>query len=188
MALPKAIRPAFLLLIGGEIVFLAGIFVSACLSPEAISADQGLSVLGVCRESSLPFTLGLIGAGASVMVASLVLPRWRRLQVLRMLLGLSGLLAIGVALTPFTLSPFIGQLHKVIGSGLFGAQFILAVWLMIRTKPPLAAWFCLALLPLGAVGAIGTFPGGGGYSFYGQLIYQLAFAALVLLTLQRLRR
>lgn len=170
----------------GEFVFLGGVAMSILVAPQGMKVDDGLSIFSVLPASFWPFTVGLLVGALLVAYGAFRLPRLPALRGTRELLFVVAVLMCGVAFTPFNLSPLIGSIHKFIGISVYVIQFTLASWLMVTSAPRLIDWPLFILLALSALGASFSLDGGIGYSFQGQLVFQITFSFLILRALSRI--
>lgn len=169
----------------GELAFLGGVGMSILVAPEGARVDDGLSIFSVLPDSFIPFTAGLLIGATLILRGALLLPHRVELRGVRELLMAIAVLMAGVAFTPFNLSPLIGSVHKVIGISTYVTQFTLAAWLMATSRPRPVDWPLFVLLALSALTASLSLDGGIGYSFQGQLTFQVVFSVLVLRALYR---
>ena len=170
------------------ILFMATAGASIFFVPDGISSNLGLSVFGTRDDSATIFTFGLGSAALCLMAAGVHLFRVPGAKVPGYYLIAIGIFLIGVVVTPFTRSPFIGQLHRQIGSCLFAAEFLLAVWLLIQVRPPRSAWILLGVMILSALLVMMPNVYDLALSAYAQLSYQLSFSVILLTSLKRVLR
>lgn len=171
----------------GQILFYVGLTCSVLLLPRGALMDDGISYYGIHWLTALPYLIALIGGGVvGGIVAGRYLPRDAELDRIKVGLYLFGILAIGVALTPYSVSNFVDNLHTAFGSLLFALQLVLTGWLAFAF---LRDWRLMTLWGLEfAAGVLSAYyivmP--SGYLFVSQVVFQLSFGASMLVVLGRI--
>jgi len=170
----------------GQLFFIGGLLVCVILKPEGLAANDGISYYGIYERTFFPYAVGLLGsayflarAASSVMSPAL--------RPLRLSFRTYVPLVVGIVFTPYAAGRYMDYLHTVCGSALFSLQLILSGWLIWQLR---YAWWAVALTVMeciaGVLSAVFLRPPHG-FLIQSQVVFQLAFGALVLLGLRRLR-
>lgn len=176
-------RAAHSILIG-QLVCYAGLAVCVLLRPAGLAANDGISYYGIYRETFLPYAIGLLGAAHFAMraIGQLNPPE----KILHTALKTYALLVAGIVITPYATGAWMNYLHTACGAALFSLQLLLSGWLAWRLR---YVWWSVALslmeLAAGIASAIYLWPAHG-FLFQTQVVFQLAFGALLILSLRKL--
>lgn len=170
----------------GQILFYVGLICSILLLPRGALMDDGISYYGIHWLTTAPYLVALIGGGVVGGLAGHHLPpdgQWYRVKAG---LYLFSILAVGVALTPYSVSNFVDNLHTAFGSLLFALQLTLTGWLAFRFKRD---WRLILLWCLEFVAGLFSayyiiVP--TGYLFLSQVVFQLCFGAIMIMVLSHL--
>ncbi len=131
----------------------------------------------------------LVGAGMVTLIfttfrAAIWLPKTRQLAPLRYGLLASASLLICVVLTPYTFATVLDWIHMSLGVMLFCVQGALSLWLAFGAAPRLSSQLLVGLEAIGAAGSIASLPDHAAtVLFQGEMIFQLAFIAILLMSL-----
>jgi len=168
----------------GQLCLYFGLTVCVVLKPAGLSVNDGISYFGIYRETFLPYAFGLLGAAYFTVRAVAQLPA--EMALLRQALKVYTLLIVGVVITPYVVSTPIDHLHIAFGSALFSLQLLLSCWLIWQLHH---VWWGIALtlveLVSGIAAAVYLRPAHG-LLLQSQVVFQLAFGTLLVLSLQRL--
>lgn len=174
---------ALVLAAGG--VIAAGAAACIALAPRPIDVSDGLSWFGVTASTLEVYVATLLLTAALLGLAARALADQPALQPLRgVLLAVAVLLPMLLA-TPYTASPAMNWTHMTVGSVLFVLQLAVVGWLWwSRHRTPTA----LALLTAQTAAGVVCFASVldlADTMLYGQLVFQAAFTASVVLDLGR---
>jgi hypothetical protein len=168
----------------GQVCLYTGLIICVLLKPNGLAVNDGTSYFGIYRETFFTYAFGLLGAAYFAARASAQLPP--NAALLRQALKVYALLIVGIVITPYAVGKWIDYLHITFGSALFSLQLLLSCWLVWQLH---YVWWSVALtlveLVSGIAAAIYLGPSHG-LLFQAQVIFQLAFGALFVLSLQRL--
>lgn len=180
-----AVKPVVRTILLSQLFLYGGLTVCVLLRPAGLAANDGISYYGIYRETFFPFAVGLLGAAYFTMRAAQQLPG-EEYKILRVALKIYAPLVVGILITPYAAGRWMDYLHTACGSALFSLQLILSGWLIWRLR---YAWWSLALslieLAAGILSAIYLNPTHG-FLFQTQVLFQLAFGILLILSLRRL--
>lgn len=172
-------------IIRSQLVLYAGLLVCIALLPAGLHTNDGISYYGIFERTLIPYTLALGGAAYFAWLAADKLTR-PELRYVRFSLFLYTLLVVGIMLTPYSLGRWFDYLHTTFGSALFSLQLLLSFWLVWRLR----TWWAWALAVVELVAGIFSaayLSPKTGLLLQSQLLFQLAFGALLLLSLQKNR-
>ena len=183
-AILKSMQRAAKSILWGQIFLYAGLVVCVLLRPSGLTANDGISYYGIYRATFSPYAVGLLGAAYFAARAIGELPPDEK--VLRLALQIYAPLVVGIVITPYAAGRWMDYLHTACGATLFSLQLMLSGWLARRLR---YAWWSLALslveLAAGIASAIYLRPAHGSL-FQSQVAFQLAFGALLILSLRKL--
>lgn len=167
----------------GQLCLYFGLAVCISLKPDGLSVNDGISYFGIYRETFLPYAFGLLGAAYFTVRAVAQIPAG--MALLRQALRVYAMLIVGIVITPYAVSTPIDHLHIAFGSALFSLQLLLSCWLIWQLHH---IWWSVVLtlieLVSGIAAAIYLRPSHG-LLLQSQIAFQLAFGALLILSLQR---
>jgi hypothetical protein len=89
---------------------------------------------------------------------------------------------IGVAVAPAIGNGWLDRTHRVFGTLTFVVQLLLACWLVVKNHRDSINWLIITIQCTGGIVAFVYLAPAHGYSLQGQLLFQLAFSALLLRT------
>lgn len=170
---------ALLFFTGQQVCFFGGLAVNVALRPAGLGANDGMSYYGIFANTFPFYEFSLLGTAMfSLLAARLVnLPQ---LRPLRYGLLAFGLLIIVIALTDYSLSAAFDLSHTIAGIILFIVQLAVSFWLLAKLE--WATWpllFMILEVIAGIVSLIYVLPSHG-FLIQAQVIFQLAFAGLLL--------
>lgn len=178
-------KPVVRTILLGQIFLYVGLVVCVIIRPAGLGANAGISYYGIYRETFFPFAVGLLGAAYFTVRARGQLDSDKS-PILRTALKIYAPLIVGIVITPYAAGRWMDYLHTACGSLLFSLQLILSGWLMWRLR---YVWWSVALslveLAGGILSAIYLDPTHG-FLFQTQVLFQLAFGTLLILSLQKL--
>jgi len=154
------------------------------LKPAGLSANNGISYYGIFRETFLPYALGLLGSAFFLAHAIGNLPTSQ--HELRLAFTTYIPLIVGIVATPYAAGRWLNYLHTIFGSALFSLQLILSGWLTLRLH---YIWWAVMLTTVEVVAGIFSaayLNPTHGFLMQAQLLFQLAFGALLILSLHKL--
>ncbi len=174
------------LIIWGQACLYAGLTAAILLKPAGLASNDGISYFGVHARSVIPYTLGLLGSALLCWLGSrhINTPACKPLK--NGLIIFAWLIAVIVA-TPYAAGPVMNWLHIAAGSALFSLQLLLSIWLVNRLRyKPTALAFMIVELAAGIACAVYLIPTRG-FLIQCQIIFQLAFGALLIYSLKKLQ-
>ncbi|HEY4160668.1 MAG TPA: hypothetical protein VGM08_01265 [Candidatus Saccharimonadales bacterium] len=165
----------------GQLFLYTGLAVCVLLRPAGLAVNAGISYYGIYRQTFLPYAAGLLGAAYFAMRAmDELLPDEKKLRVA---LKIYVPLIIGIVITPYAASKWLDYLHTAFGSALFFLQLTLSCWLARRLH---YIWWGVMLvvveLAAGIASALYLIPTHG-FLLQAQVIFQVAFGVLLVLSL-----
>lgn len=164
----------------GQLSFFAFILISIFLEPQSLTVNHGLSFFGINKSTLLPYGLGLVSSGWFTYRAAAALAHGNNVAR-RLGNGLLSLLIpmVGILLTPYSVSPLIGDLHELFGAILFLLQLGLAIWLVVATRREPIPILLVGLQILGGIIAWVSLNDTWLLEIQGQLLFQAAFGVLL---------
>lgn len=182
----KSMRTAAKTLLFGQLILYAGLLVCVLIKPAGLGANDGISYYGIYKETFFPYAVGLLGAAYFAVRAIGQLEKGG-MKLLRLALKIYAPLIVGIVITPYAAGKWMDYLHTTCGSALFSLQLILSGWLIWKLR---YVWWGVALslveLAGGILSAVYLNPTHG-FLFQTQVLFQLAFGALLILSLTRLQ-
>jgi hypothetical protein len=174
-------------LIYGHLSFYFFILLSILLVPSGVLTNNGLSYYGTLRLTLPLFALAFLSASFFIVLAISILPKGSRLfQTFQTFLFILICLLLAVMATPYSLSPFFYKVHKIFAWALFMTQGCMGVWLTIYTYERKRDVFWLLVkgfaLGIGFLSISHIVP----LLIGGQLLYEIAFAFILIRSLDRL--
>lgn len=177
-------RQAAKSILWGQVFLYAGLLTCILLKPAGLAANDGISYYGIYRATFLPYAVGLLGAAYFAVLAMGQLPPEEKL--LRLAIKIYAPLIAGIVITPYAAGAWVDYAHTACGSALFSLQLLLSGWLVRRLR---YAWWSVGLslveLAAGIASAVYLRPTHG-FLFQSQVVFQLAFGALLILSLRAL--
>jgi hypothetical protein len=173
-------------IIHGQLCLYAGISLCILLKPRGLAANDGISYFGIFRLTFLPYALGLLGAALFCLkAASIISPA--NPEPLRLTMALISFLTVIIVVTPYSVSSFLNFLHMLVGSILFIVQLLFSGWLVNKLRYNF--WILiLSLAELSAgIGCLVYLKPSHGFLLQFQLLFQLAFGALLIYGIPRLQ-
>ncbi len=149
-----------------------------------LAVNAGISYYGLYRETLLPYAAALLGAAYFALRAIDALPPDEK--ILRLALKTYALLIVGLVITPYTVSTWLNYLHIVCGTALFSLQLLLSCWVAWKLR---YIWWSIGLLLVelaSGIAAAHYLNLTHGFLLQSQLTFQMAFGALLVLSLPAL--
>jgi hypothetical protein len=172
----------------GLVGFFLCLVISVFILPEGLRTNRGFSYYGDMPETRLLYRLAFVICGACMLLSSVSLPRTMPFKVIRVALWLMFPLLFGVVLTTgYPGNPVIVNIHRAIGVTLFVTQVALASWLALFVCRDRLNLTLYVLLLLGGVLSLLGLLGILRYLIQGQVLFLLAFGAVLVYSLVRLR-
>lgn len=164
-----------------QIAIYAAFLICIALEPSSLGANSGLSYFGVHRLTIIPFGFGMLLGSYFIMRASHYLTAMTRAaRWLNLALRGIALLVVGIVITPYTFGGWFDVAHRTFGITLFSLQLVIALWMIIFNK---RSWLNYGLIGLQIVGGLISLVylnPTHGYLIQGQLLFQMAFSAIIL--------
>ncbi len=161
--------------------------------PEGITANRGFSYYGDYRETVPYFRAAFGCCGASMLLASFLLPRGKPFAAMRVSFWIMFVLICGVAFTTVPGTTQFHIMHKCFGIPLFIFQFCFGTWLALFVSKTRVNVTLFLVLLLGDIASLlgllylqdanPLFP----YLLHSQVLFQAAFGAIVVYSLWQLR-
>ena len=153
------------------------------IRPAGLAANDGLSYFGTFKTTIIPYSLAfLVDAYFYLKTAAYIKVDIPTFKYLTMSLQIMAVLLVGLLLTPHTL---FDSIHTMFGATLFSLQFLLSIWLLLKDH---FDWQNIALFILEFLSGLAAFyylPKPNGLLLQTQLIFQLAFGAMLVRALNR---
>jgi hypothetical protein len=167
-------------LLRGQACLFGGVLTCVVIKPRGLGANNGICYYGVHWQTLIPYAVALLGSAYFIRKALVAAagafpdPVYMR----RMAAGLA-VTTSGLVVTPYSLGRLFDMTHTILGAVLFVLQLILAARLLRWVSGGFLSLF-LVLLQLtgGVIAAIYVLPKQG-FLIQGQLLFQLAFGALL---------
>jgi predicted small integral membrane protein len=168
-------------------VFLTTVLMCSRIRFVTLTRIDGLSWFGVQRETAVPFVAGVLTVAGLQVYAAAALPDVPELAIVRRFLRASALLMVGILVTPYSLSAWMELVHDGLGTCLFLFQLVFGAWYWATRRGAVIGALLLAQLVAGVLAAAALI-GLRNDLFFPQVVYQLAFAAHLPLTVRHLAR
>lgn len=180
----KNLKSYELIYIGLSIAVILLIF-CMFISPKGLSANDGLSYFGGRGWSIIPYSFAFfIYAIFCWLASNKIRPTNKRSKAIKLLLKIMTILLIGLVVTPHTV---VDPIHTFFGTTLFSMQLIVLIWLAFGiNKSPFVFVLLLTMLISGLFCAY-YLPLKGGFLLQAQIIYQIAFAGILVYFLKKLK-
>lgn len=176
-------------LIRSQLLIYATWLICILLVPASLNANSGLSYFGVHKLTIVPFSFGML-ASAYFILKSLhfqpneqVKSRWFN-YALRAI----ALCMVGIIITPYSFGGWFDLAHRTFGISLFSLQLLLALWLVMFNKRSWMNYGLLGLQIAGGLVSLVYLNPTHGYLIQGQLLFQMAFSAILLRNTASFRR
>jgi hypothetical protein len=166
----------------GQSIFYASLGICVLLKPSGLGVNAGISYYGIFRETFVPYAIGLLGAAYFTVRAVNEIPAEE--QILRFALRVYPLLVVGIVITPYAVGRWINDLHVACGSILFSLQLLLSLQLIRQQR---YIWWSMLLTAAQLAGGIASamyLAPARGLLLQAQVVFQIAFGALLILHLQ----
>ncbi|MHB9130693.1 MAG: hypothetical protein ACYDBB_06345 [Armatimonadota bacterium] len=173
--------------VAGQAGFLAMLLVCVVMDPRGLLANHGFSYYGDFVRTTLPYRLAFLVAGACTLLSSWYLPNDTPFRAIKFSFRMMVLLLFGIMVTTGHFTLTYNLIHVRIGVVLFLVQLVVGTWLALLVCRD--RWN-IALLVLAYSSSLFALVALQGYIpllIEGQLLFQLAFGALMVRTLVRLR-
>lgn len=167
-------------IIYSQAAFYATLIICIIIAPSSLTANGGISYFGHHRWTVAPFMVGMF---ISVYWLAQARRQMRDVRVLKPLyLGLGIIIPsmVGVAIAPAIGSGWIDALHRLFGTFAFVAELILGGWQAVKVKADIYDWLFWGLQWIGGIIALIYLNPVHGWSIEGQLLFQLAFSAILI--------
>lgn len=177
-------QPAARYILYGQVCFYVGLILCVILKPHGLAANAGISYYGDYKLTILPYTLALLGSAIFTIRAAQNL---HNQEIIKNVLLAISVLTIGILLTPDAWSRTSADVHTIFGIILFSLQLLLSFYLIWKLH---FRWQAIALTGLEVAAGISAFiwlAPPTGLLLQAQAVFQVAFAGLLLYTLQRLQ-
>jgi len=179
-------RQAAKTILSGQIILYVCLAVCVVARPAGLGANDGISYYGIYKETFFPYAVGLLGA-AYFAVRAIGQLQTDDMRLLRIALKIYAPLIVGIVITPYAAGKWMDYLHTACGSALFFLQLVLSGWLVWKLR---YTWWSVVLslveLAGGILSAIYLNPTSG-LLFQTQVLFQVAFGVLLILSLNRLQ-
>ncbi|HEX7368121.1 MAG TPA: hypothetical protein VF261_00505 [Candidatus Saccharimonadales bacterium] len=168
-----------------QIILYVALVVCISIRPAGLGTDHGISYYGVYANTVFFYTLGLLGAAYFTLRVISHL-QGQAFKLLRLALHIYVPLVVGIVITPYAAGALMDHLHDACGTALFSLQLALSGWFIWQLRH---VWWSIVLTSVEFIGGVlSAFYLGStqGLLLQCQVLFQLAFGALLVLSLQRL--
>ena len=161
----------------GQIWLYFWLVIAILVRPSGLVANSGVSYYGIYLGTVVPYSIALLGAAFATWrsASELAEPNWvtRGLKLMSICL-------VGIVLTPYSFGVIFDRTHTSLGALLFIVQLVVSGRIAFQLDGRVAN-IVLWLVELGAgiVSALYVFPSHG-YLIESQIVFQVAFAAILL--------
>lgn len=184
-------RQAIGYFIAGQLGFFAALVVCVLMLPQGLFANHGFSYYGDYASTTLPYRLAFLVCGVCTLLASFALPPAMPFRAISYAFRLMPVLYLGIVITtvPHAApnSAVMDNIHRAVGVTLFVLQFALSAWLARRNGADRLTLLLVLLLFAGGLASLLAMLYIIHYLIEGQLLFQLAFALLIIRGLYRMR-
>lgn len=126
-------RKAVVYLVYSQLAFIVTILICAILEPSVIANSGAFSTFGTLTTSFLAYVCGLLVVAGLLVLAARSLPRVSSTdRKLVFIFYAMALILVGLAFTPYTLSPVHYRLHGLFAMSLYVVELAAGVWLIRR--------------------------------------------------------
>lgn len=178
----RGMRDVVRLIILGQLFLYGGLAACVLIRPAGLGSNDGISYYGTFLSTVIFYGVGLLGSAVFCLLAAKKITD-SKLKVIRLALLIYAPLTIGIVVTPYSAGAWFDYLHTAFGSALFSLQLILSGWLIWRLH---YVWWSIAVTIIefaaGVLSAIYLDPPHG-FLFQTQVLFQLAFGTLLVLSL-----
>lgn len=165
--------------------FYLGLIVCVIIKPHGLATNDGISYYGIYRETVLPYAFALLGAAYFCLQASGELAD-SHFQLLRNWLKIMAILLAGLVVTPYAAGTWVDYLHTTFGTILFAGQLLFSIWLIWQLHNKVWAIVLTVIEFFAGVASAIYLKPTHGLLLQTQVIFQLAFGALLLYSWPRL--
>ena len=168
------------------------IFIIPCifLAPQIFRQDLGISNYGVNPVTIIPYSLGFLSSITFLILASnSLIKKSGRLRIqAAWLLRAAAFLQLTLLVIPDSKNSLIRYTHVGVGMTLFVSEFVIALWLILRTN--LSSWNNLVITVQAIAGISAFFSLGHSLSLEApsQLLFQLAFMTVCIEAVKQLEK
>ena len=184
----SATAPALLLLCG-QLCFLAMMVCCLAIEPSALALKRGLSYYGTHVETVVPYALGFaLCVGLTALGIARIGNGSTSLRRLRLALGAIAALLAAIPLTPYSVDLVFDWLHIGFTAALFAFALIVGWWVAVRLREDSFVRGLVAAETAGGVLVLVAQVGLLDFMIPVEVCFQLAFALLVVRALRLLQR
>lgn len=156
------------------------------LDPNSLSANNGFSYFGAKAVTVIPYSLAFLGYAFFLWLASnQTKPSHQSAKVLKVVLIIMALLMVGLTITPHTI---LANLHKIFGSTLFVVQLLTSFYLVVKNGKNYLIYFFILIMLTSGLFSWYYLPLNEGYMIQSQLIFQIAFAGILITYLKNIKK
>lgn len=171
--------PATRYLLYAQLSLVVGLVLGVVLAPESLTLNEGLSYLGVNKETLLPFYIGLMVATLFMVLGIKHLPAFNHSIVVSRFFNYFLVMVLGVLLTPYVLGWIFGVMHALFTTGLFLGQFLFALWIVFALERSRLNIILTATLLVSGLFILLALIGALPFLLQAQVVFQLAFWTMV---------
>lgn len=174
-------------LIRGQACLFGGVLTCVAIKPHGLGANNGISYYGVLWQTLIPYAVALLGSAyftrKALVAAAEAFPDPVYMRRMASALAVT---TSGLVVTPYSLGRLFDMTHTTLGGVLFTIQLFLAARLLRWVNGGFLSLFLVFVqLTGGVIAAIYVLPKQG-FLIQGQLLFQLAFGALLVRSAYRL--
>jgi hypothetical protein len=174
------------LLRGAGVVLAVSVCVCVALTWGHTNIDDGLSWFGTLGRTVAPYAIGLLATSALLWAVLRRIPTVPAAAPTRAVLAWTAALLVGLAVTPYTVGPWLETVHRIVGSLLFVGQLAYSIWVARERRRPLDAVLVAVELVAGVVCFLYFVIGLMGVMLIGQVVFQAAAFTVIYRELRRL--
>lgn len=182
---PKEISARAVVLFG--FLFATILFIVCVIArPESLGHNDGLSYFGAVWWTLIPYTIAFLCYAICCFIAfKKIKPSSTSAKAIRILLLIMTISLVGLTITPHTV---ISGLHKAFGSTLFASQLVLALFLLYKNGMNYIIFVLIITMFVSGIFSAAFLNSAGGFMIQAQIIYQLAFVAVLYYYLGKIKK
>lgn len=147
--------------------------------PAGLASNAGLSFYGVKLATVVFYTLALLLYAVTLTQVGRILAHSLRTPRLSIAFNFMAVCLVGLIVTPYSFGLTFYAIHDSFGTTLFATQFATAIWLTYKHGDH-RAWLLVAIQFMAGLTALLSLPNIWQLELYGQVVFQIAFATILL--------
>ena len=170
----------------GLIVSIALLILCIIMNPVGLRANDGLSFFGGKGWTIIPYSLAFAFYALCMWLASDRINSTNSTAAyLKTMLRIMSLLLVGLTITPHTI---VDPIHTTFGTTLFIFQLISSGWLVYKNGKNLVVYLLILTMLISGIFSAYYLPLKLGYLLQTQIIYQIAFAGILIIYLKNINK